>query len=195
MATHGRLIFALDATMSRQAAWDAAVELQAQMFAEASGLQVQLIYFRGSECRASNWAIDARALATKMRTISCVGGTTQWGKVLDHIRREHRQKPVSAAVLVGDCSEESADMLYGKTMGLPKLFMFQEGDDPAASVVFPELARRTGGAHFKLGPDSAHRLAGLLRGVAAFAAGGIPALRGRTDEASRLLLSRLNGPK
>ena len=53
----GRLIFALDATMSRQPTWDTACALQADMFREAAaigGLDIQLVYFRGlTECRAS----------------------------------------------------------------------------------------------------------------------------------------------
>jgi hypothetical protein len=57
----GRLIFALDATASRQPTWDQAARLQAQMFAEAAkigGLEVQLIYYRGlNECRASHWVM------------------------------------------------------------------------------------------------------------------------------------------
>ena len=55
----GRLIFALDATMSRQPTWDTACALQADMFREAAsigGLDIQLVYFRGlNECRASGW--------------------------------------------------------------------------------------------------------------------------------------------
>ena len=46
----GRLIFAMDATMSRQPTWDRAQHLQAEMFEETAkigGLDVQLIYFRG----------------------------------------------------------------------------------------------------------------------------------------------------
>ncbi|MBL4759188.1 MAG: VWA domain-containing protein, partial [Rhizobiales bacterium] len=46
----GRLVFALDATMSRQPTWDTACQLQAEMFAETGrigGLDVQLVYFRG----------------------------------------------------------------------------------------------------------------------------------------------------
>ena len=46
----GRLIFALDATMSRQPTWDTACKLQADMFHEAAaigGLDVQLVYYRG----------------------------------------------------------------------------------------------------------------------------------------------------
>jgi hypothetical protein len=53
----GRLIFAMDATMSRQPTWDLALGLQADMFRavkEVGGLDVQLVYFRGyGETRAS----------------------------------------------------------------------------------------------------------------------------------------------
>ena len=56
-ATGGRLIFALDATASRQPTWDTACELQAEMFREVAaigGLSVQLVYYRGiAECSAS----------------------------------------------------------------------------------------------------------------------------------------------
>jgi hypothetical protein len=44
----GRLIFALDATMSRQPTWDLACKLQADMFRAAAavgGLDIQLVYF------------------------------------------------------------------------------------------------------------------------------------------------------
>ena len=51
------MIFALDATMSRQPTWDLAQRLQGRMFQAAAnlgGLDVQLVYFRGiGECRAS----------------------------------------------------------------------------------------------------------------------------------------------
>src|SRR6185295_11119732 len=82
----GRLIFALDATMSRQPTWDTACKLQGEMFKAAGdvgGLQVQLVYFRGfGECRASKWVSDTRSLAGLMTSIDCRGGHTQIGKVL-----------------------------------------------------------------------------------------------------------------
>ena len=88
----GRLIFAMDATMSRQPTWDMALALQAEMFKAVKavgGLDVQLIYYRGlAECRASRWVSDARALGGLMEKIDCRGGHTQIGKVLAHARRE-----------------------------------------------------------------------------------------------------------
>src|SRR5262245_36482393 len=71
----GRLIFALDATMSRQPMWDTACRLQADMFREAAaigGLDVQLVYYRGlSECRASRWVSQAERLGALMERIDC----------------------------------------------------------------------------------------------------------------------------
>ena len=77
----GRLIFAMDATMSRQPTWDLALGLQADMFRavkEIGGLDVQLVYFRGfEETRASKWVSDPEALARLMTRVSCQGGYTQ----------------------------------------------------------------------------------------------------------------------
>src|ERR1700691_4690172 len=53
----GRLVFALDATMSRQPTWDMACALQADMFREAASLgslDIRLVYYRRlDECRAT----------------------------------------------------------------------------------------------------------------------------------------------
>src|SRR5215467_1684108 len=90
---HGRLIFALDATMSRQPTWDHACKLQAEMFREAAavgGLDIQLIYYRGlAECRASSWIADSERLGTLMSGIDCRGGQTQIAKVLAYALREN----------------------------------------------------------------------------------------------------------
>jgi hypothetical protein len=84
----GRLIFAMDATMSRQPTWDLALGLQADMFRavkEVGGLDVQLVYFRGlGETRSSKWVSDPEALPRLMTRVSCQGGYTQIRKVLTH---------------------------------------------------------------------------------------------------------------
>jgi hypothetical protein len=136
----GRLVFGLDATMSRQPTWDRACMLQAEMFAEAAsigGLEIQLIYFRGeSECRASGWMIDGKRLGDAMRRMTCVGGYTQIRKVLDHAKRECDKSLISALVYVGDAAEESLDTLCAGAHELRKrgvkVFAFQEGDDDDA---------------------------------------------------------------
>src|SRR5258708_19455562 len=67
----GRLIFALDATMSRQPTWDMACALQADMFREAAvlgSLDIRLFYYRGyNECRASGLISHTRQPSTPIR--------------------------------------------------------------------------------------------------------------------------------
>ena len=98
----GRLVFALDATMSRQPTWDSACVLQAEMFQEAAasgGLAIQLVYFRGlAECRASGFVSQADKLAALMReaeTTSARGLLTAVDKM--HMTAEKLQTDLNAA--------------------------------------------------------------------------------------------------
>ena len=181
---HGRLIFALDATMSRQPTWDSACKLQAEMFREAAaagGLDIQLVYYRGlAECRTSSWIADPDRLGALMSGIDCRGGQTQIAKILAHARRETENGKVAVLVFVGDAMEEALDELCARAgeLGLRnvKAFMFQEGHDPICEQAFREIARLTGGAYCRFAPGAAHELAELLRAAAAYAAGGLKAL-------------------
>ena len=194
----GRLIFALDATMSRQPTWDMACALQADMFREAASLgslDIRLVYYRGlNECRASAWISDSAQLAKLMSKIDCRGGNTQIGKVLSEARREAVASGVRAMVFVGDAMEENVDELCVKAgeLGLLKVpvFMFQEGHEETAEHAFREIARLTGGAWCKFDPGAAAQLRDLLRAVAAYAAGGREALKrlsARQSSAAKLL--------
>jgi hypothetical protein len=198
-AERGRLIFAMDATMSRQPTWDRALQIQAEMFAETArigGLDVQLVYFRGfGECRASKWVSDPTALARLMTATQCRGGNTQIGKVLAHILKEASKRKVNAVVYVGDCMEENIDQLCARAgeigiLGVP-MFMFQDGREPLAEQAFREIARLTRGAYCRFDQGSARQLRELLAAVAVYAAGGRRALaelsRGRGGEATLLL--------
>lgn len=184
MSGRGRLIFAMDATMSRQPTWDMALGIQADMFRavkEIGGLDVQLVYFRGAgECRASKWVSDPEALARLMTTVSCQGGYTQIRKVLSHARQEAEKKKVNALVYVGDCMEENIDDLCGRAgelalLGVP-VFLFQEGYDATAERAFREIARLTRGAYCRFDAGSVAQLRELLSAVAVYAAGGRAAL-------------------
>jgi hypothetical protein len=197
----GRLIFALDATMSRQPTWNTARRLQAEMFREAAsigGLDIQLVYYRGfGECRASAWVSQPEKLAGLMENIGCMGGHTQIEKILGHARRETQKARVQALVFVGDAMEESVDDLCKAAgelalLGVP-VFMFQEGDDAVAEPAFREIARLTRGAYCRFAPGAAQELAELLRAVAAYAAGGLKALAdaSRRSGATQKLLQQL----
>jgi hypothetical protein len=198
-AARGRLIFALDATMSRQPTWDLACELQAEMFdaaAAVGGLSVQLVYFRGiGESRASPFVANARALRDLMVKIDCRGGHTQIGKVLAHVRRETEKRPVAALAYVGDAMEENPDHLcqLAGEIGLlgVRAFMFHEGRDPLAERTFREIARLTRGAYLPFDRASAAELRSLLSAVATYAAGGLKALEKRGGAGARLLIPQL----
>jgi hypothetical protein len=198
----GRLLFALDATMSRQPTWDMACHLQGEMFqgaASLGGLAIQLVYYRGfNECRASPWVTDATRLNALMGRIDCRGGHTQIGRVLAHAQTETGRNKVQALAFVGDAMEESLDDLAaaaGKLglLGVPAL-MFQEGGDPVTERAFREIARLTRGAYCRFDPGAAGTLRELLRAAAVFASGGLAALTKHTSaqaKGSRLLLEQL----
>lgn len=180
----GRLIFALDATASRQPTWDQATHLQAEMFqaaAQLGGLAVQLVFYRGyRECLASPWTTDTGVLLKRMTGVTCRAGLTQIQRVLRHGAKETRKGRVHALVFVGDAMEESIDDLGDAAgelglLGVP-CFLFQEGRDPRVRQAFEEIARLTGGACCAFDAGSAEQLKALLGAVAAYAAGGRKAL-------------------
>ena len=181
----GRLLFAMDATASREHTWQIARKLQSDMFTQASllgGLDIQLIYFRGyGECKSSPWVNQPKVLHRFMAGVYCEAGTTQIERVLQHALRETRDKSIHALAYVGDCIEENIDQL-GKLGGELRLldvplFIFQEGNDPIASSGFAQLARVNGGVHCRFNTNSAEDLGQLLNAAAIYAAGGKSALR------------------
>jgi len=199
--SRGRLIFALDATASRQPTWDTACKLQAEMFqvaATVGSLDLQLVYYRGlNECRASRWISDSAQLAKIMSSIMCRAGQTQIEKVLSHASKETKLLKVSALVFVGDALEESPDTVLSAASALGRLgvpaFMFQEDHNRLVEQTFQDIARLTHGAYCRFDPGAARQLAELLRAVAVFAAGGMPALAARHDASAIKLLGQLGG--
>src|SRR5262245_27562231 len=190
--------------MSRERTWDAAVQLQVQMFQEVAtigSLSMQLVYFRGvhgcpgGECKASRWVEDPMILAPMMAKISCAAGNTQIERVLEHVRREAGKRKINAMVYVGDCCEEGPDALVPPAIKLGELrvpvFMFQEGLDRYAQKQFQEIARLTHGAYHRIDQGSLSQLAELLRAVSMFAVGGATALQRQGGVAAKLLLGQV----
>ncbi len=181
----GRLIFAMDATASREPSWDRACQIQGEMFSETAalgGLDIQLCYYRGfGEFEASAWLSSAEALLQRMTSVTCRGGYTQIEKVLRQAINETRAKKVQALVFVGDCMEEDVDKLCHLAgqlgvLGVPA-FLFHEGAEPGAQRAFKEIARLTRGAYCPFDASSAAQLRDLLSAVAVYAAGGQAALQ------------------
>lgn len=181
----GRLVFAMDATASREASWDQACHIQAEMFHETAalgGLDIQLVYYRGfEEFVASPWMNSSESLLRTMTGVSCLGGYTQIGKVLQHTLQETQRKKVNALVFVGDCMEENVDALCAQAgrlafQGVP-VFLFHEGNDVIAARAFQQIAQITNGAYCPFDARSPQQLKDLLSAVAVYAAGGYKALQ------------------
>ncbi|MGD1888510.1 MAG: VWA domain-containing protein [Cohaesibacteraceae bacterium] len=198
-ANAGRLMFARDATLSRERTWDRAMHIQSAMFAEAAsvnGLAMKLVYFRGyNECRASKWVQDGPSLMKLMQGITTLGGQTQISRVLGFARKEVAKAPVPAMVYIGDAVEEDPDWI-GKQAGELgllgcRIFAFHEGHDHMAGATFQTMARNSGGGYFQFDERSASQLADLLKAVARYASGGRKALESGSARANRLLLEQL----
>jgi len=201
----GRLLFALDATASRQPTWDRACHIQAEMFKETAalgGLDIQLAFYRGfGDFQASAWFDRADDLLKTMTAVTCLGGRTQIGKVLKHALAEGKSRKINAVVFVGDCMEEDLDALCHKAgelglLGVP-VFIFHEGRDRKAAGAFRQIARLTHGACCPFDANSAQQLRELLSAVAVYAAGGRPALEDysrRAGGATLLLAQQITKP-
>ena len=202
-AERGRLLFAMDATASREPTWDRACRIQSEMFTEAArvgGLAVQLCHYGGFHgFEATPWLAGPDALLRHMSAVRCAAGMTQIERVLRHAKAEAERERVNAVVFVGDCVEEDIDRLCAAAGPLRLLtvpvFVFHEGGDRVAERAFREIATLTGGAYCRFDASSAAELRDLLRAVAVFAAGGREALEdlGRREGGAVRLLAHSLG--
>ena len=198
-AARGRLLFAMDATASREPMWDRACRIQSEMFTEAArvgGLSVQLCHY-GGFCgfESTPWLSNSDALLRHMSAVRCAAGMTQIERVLRHAKAEAERARVNAVVFVGDCVEEDVDRLCAAAGPLRMLtvpvFVFHEGYDPVAERAFRAIATLTEGAYCRFDASSAAELRDLLRAVAVYAAGGREALEdlGRREGGAIKLLA------
>jgi len=198
----GRVIFALDATASRQSTWDHACHIQNKMFlatGEVDNLALKLCYFRGfQEFQSSKWLTQASQLQQVMAQVHCMAGHTQITKVLQLALNETRITPVQAVIFIGDSLEENANTLckLAGELGLHKtpVFIFQEGGDVTAKRTFTSITRLSGGAYHHFDGHSSELLKQLLVAVAIFASKGRDGLQRYVEhkgKAAKYLLEQL----
>jgi hypothetical protein len=199
----GRLVFAIDATASRQPTWDRACQLQGEMFLavrDIGGLAVSLAYYRGfGEFAATPFLTNAQDLARRMSGVTCLGGHTQILRTLKHVAAETAREKVNAVVLIGDAIEEDIDPIchVAGELGLrgTPVFTFQEGRSPVVETAFKQIAKLSGGAWAPFDAASAEALKDLLRAVAVFAAGGRQALARLTSASAQRIAGQLPAPR
>jgi len=191
----GRLLFAMDATASREASWSMACQIQSDMFAAAAGLEISLCYYRGiGEFHTFPWSQNSTVLQKQMRSVCCLAGHTQIGQVLRHAVSQGSKQKMKAVVLVADCFEESIDTIAHDAarlglLGIP-LFIFQEGYNSSAEKAFRHLSQLSNGAYCRFDENSLAQLRELLAAVASYAVGGVKALQ-QHDQGKNALLKQL----
>lgn len=193
----GRLLFAMDATASREHAWDMACQIQAEMFMstqEIGALEISLCYYRGyDEFHSLDWTSNAVLLRDQMLKVRCLAGHTQIKRTLEHAINTCVKQKIKAVVLVSDSFEESIDQVgqvAGKLgmLNVP-VFVFHEGHDTAAKNAFQHIAQLTNGAYCPFDQNSVAQLKELLCAVAAFAVGGLSALQKQSRQGSKIASS------
>jgi len=195
-----RLVFALDATASREPTWQQARGLHQDMFRAAqtdSHLAIQLCYFRGfNEFQYSPWLTSSDELLAHMEAVSCLGGATQITRLLQHyLGVATPMTPVRGLVFIGDAVEEPSQRLLDLAgqcrVRHQPLFLFQEGRDHTVAALFEQMAGLSGGVYARFDHHSADYLKELLGAVVRYAQGGRRALTSSGRESDKLLLMQL----
>jgi hypothetical protein len=183
-----RLVFAVDATASREPAWAAARRVTDVLVKALPGaLDVALAVHGGSRVHTfTPFTNDANMLRDRAAGISCQAGMT---RLLPILSGALKQPAVRVVIYIGDVFEES--ILHGRrladTMGTQgtKLIVLHDTVDPGArrdAEVFWDLAKRTGGCVLPFDASASGRLRDLLSAVAVYAVGGEKLLRERRHE-------------
>ncbi len=198
-----RLLFAMDATASREASWNVAKEITGAMFEAVPGaLDVALAYHGGGRLQElTSFSTNAKAFREQIHLVSCQAGRTALNHILDNALKIPRLK---ALIYVGDCFEESAieavELAQQLKLKGVRCFMFHDQSPQSqgyntdtARIVFEQIAQITGGALFPFDETSPMAVRELLEAIAVYAPHGLKALKAlaqknQTLPAARLLL-------
>lgn len=189
-----RLVFAVDATASRQPTWDSAKQITDKMFDAIPGaLDVALAVHGGSALHTfTDFSADVARFRDKAAAVRCSAGET---KLCDIMERTLDAGGVKVMAYIGDAFEESeTDALLladrFKARGI-KLVVLADEPDRSTRAIFEELARRTGGACLDFRSAQLGTMGEVLDAVAALAVGGRKLLEARRTAGSLLLLGNL----
>jgi hypothetical protein len=180
-----RLVFAVDATASREPAWAAARQVTDALVQALPGeLDVALAVHGGSRVHTfTAFTNDARTLRDRAAGVTCQAGMT---RLLPILAASLKQQSVRVVIYIGDVFEES--LAHGRdladAMGTrgTKLIVLHDTSDSGArrdAEIFWDLAKRTGGCVLPFDASAPGRLRDILSAVAVYAVGGEKLLRER----------------
>ncbi len=180
-----RLVFAVDATASREPAWAAARQVTDALVKALPGeLDVALAVHGGARVHTfTAFTSDANTLRDRAAGVSCAAGMT---RLLPILSTSLHRPGVRVVIYIGDVFEEKmsegrplADALGARGT---KLIVLHDTANPSArrdAEIFWDLAKRTGGCVLPFDASAPGRLRDLLSAVAVLAVGGETMLRER----------------
>ena len=183
--TRPRLVFAVDATASREPAWAAARQVTDALVKALPGeLDVALAVHGGSRVHTfTAFTSDARTLRDRAAGVTCQAGMT---RLLPILAASLKQQAVRVVVYIGDVFEESLpqgrDLANEMGARGTKLIVLHDTSDSGArrdAEMFWDLAKRTGGCVLPFDASAPGKLRDVLSAVAVYAVGGEKLLRER----------------
>ena len=199
----GRLVFAVDATSSRQKAWEAAKRLTDDVLGALPGeLDVALAVHGGDRVHTfTEFTSDAAELRGMAAGVRCIAGYTRLVEILRRVAA--MSEDVAVVVYIGDVFEESRRDARQIAVDLAQrgtrvIILHDTGSrDTDDGKAFAELAKLTGGAVLPFDASALERLGQLLEAVAVLAVGGTEMLETKqaTMPAATLLLEHLGERK
>lgn len=189
----------MDATASREAAWDAAKATTDALFtAIPGGLDVSLAVHGGSRVHTwTEFTQDASSLRDKAAEVRCIAGRTRFVEVLERARTVERLRVVC---YIGDVFEEGLHVAVEAATALRlkgcRVVILHDAVDVMAGMsagAFHAIADASGGCVLPFDAGSPARLRELLEALALLAAGGLRLLQERRKAlpGARLLLEHL----
>ena len=203
-----RVILAL-ANHAHTAGWHRAKALQRETFeaAAGSGLEMKFAFYGPDDaagvrrCRiTTRWITGPDDMTVVMDRAECSCGCyVNIRDVLAQSVKEAEERPLRAAIIVGDAFHDDSDGLDEAAICANQLrragtqvFLIQLGDDPHTARKLQYLARVSGAAHFRFDPRTQQQqFAKMLEVVSAYAAGGEQAVKTTGGQAATLLLQYL----
>ncbi len=175
----------MDATASREAAWDAARATTDALFTAIPGaLDVGLAVHGGSKVHTwTEFTPDPASLRDTAAGVRCVAGRTRLVEVLERARTAERLKVLA---YIGDVFEEGLHDAVESATALRlkgcRVVILHDTADPVARMsddAFHAIADASGGCVIPFDAGSPVRLRELLEALAVLAAGGLRLLQER----------------
>lgn len=173
-----RLIFAVDATASREPAWRAARGVTDSLVKALPGaLDVALAVHGGGRVHTfTPYTTAANTLRDRAAGVMCKAGFT---RLLPIMASAVKDPGVKVVIYIGDVFEESLarGRRLADSMGArgTRLIVLHDTADPAArghAEIFWDLAKRTGGCVLPFEAGASRKLHDLVSAVAVYAVGG-----------------------